>query len=48
MQAGRFAAAVGKVRRIWASMPGAGYGQPEQDLNRLQAAYQAAGGTVTA
>lgn len=48
VQAGRFADAVRKVRRTWASLPGAGYGQPEQTLERLQAAYVAAGGTVTA
>lgn len=46
VDAGRFALAVRKVRKIWASMPGAGYGQPEVALNRLQAAYQAAGGVV--
>lgn len=44
--AGRFATAVNKVRRIWASMPGAGYGQPEVALSRLQAAYENAGGVV--
>ncbi|QCC05202.1 muramidase [Cupriavidus necator H16] len=46
VDAGRFALAVRKVRKIWASMPGAGYGQPEVALERLQAAYQAAGGVV--
>jgi len=46
VDAGRFALAVRKVRKIWASMPGAGYGQPEVALNQLQAAYQAAGGVV--
>ncbi|WP_284454403.1 glycoside hydrolase family 24 protein [Cupriavidus campinensis] len=46
VDAGRFALAVRKVRKIWASMPGAGYGQPEVALNRLQAAYEAAGGVV--
>jgi len=46
VQAGRFADAVKRVKKIWASLPGAGYGQPEQTLERLQAVYQAAGGTV--
>ncbi|MBY4945079.1 glycoside hydrolase family 104 protein [Cupriavidus respiraculi] len=46
VDAGRFALAVRKVRKIWASLPGAGYGQPEVALERLQAAYQAAGGAV--
>lgn len=46
VEAGRFAQAVGKVRRIWASMPGAGYGQPEQALARLESVYLANGGTL--
>ncbi|KGD11662.1 lysozyme [Burkholderia pseudomallei] len=46
VDAGQFALAVHKVRRIWASLPGAGYGQPEQNLEQLQAAYQAAGGVI--
>jgi muramidase (phage lysozyme) len=45
VQAGRFATAIDKVRRVWASLPGAGYGQPERSFTRLQAVYQAAGGT---
>lgn len=48
IQAGRFAAAVEKVRNIWASLPGAGYGQHEQDLNRLLVAYTRAGGELGA
>lgn len=44
VQAGRFEAAVGKVRRIWASMPGAGYAQPEKTLDRLAQTYAQAGG----
>ena len=46
--AGRFTAAIQKVRKEWASLPGAGYGQPERDLAQLQAVYQQAGGTVVA
>ncbi|WP_404993336.1 glycoside hydrolase family 104 protein [Cupriavidus pauculus] len=46
VDAGRFDKAVGKVRKIWASMPGAGYGQPEKALADLQAVYVAAGGAV--
>lgn len=42
--AGRFDVAVNKVRKIWASLPGAGYGQGESSLAKLQAAYAAAGG----
>ena len=48
IDAGRFGAAVTKCARIWASLPGAGYGQHENRLDRLQAAFEAAGGTVTA
>lgn len=42
--AGRFAVAVGKVRRVWASLPGAGYDQPERSLAWLTGRYTAAGG----
>ncbi|WP_261524454.1 glycoside hydrolase family 104 protein [Burkholderia multivorans] len=48
IDAGRFREAVSKVSNVWASLPGAGYGQHENDIERLLAAYQAAGGKVTA
>lgn len=44
--AGRFATAVGKCRNLWASLPDAGYGQHENTLAALQAAYVAAGGAL--
>lgn len=44
VQAGRFDDAVNKVRRIWASLPGAGYSQPEKSLPYLRQVYAAAGG----
>ncbi len=44
VRAGRFDQAVAKVRRIWASLPGAGYGQPERSLQALRTAYLNAGG----
>jgi muramidase (phage lysozyme) len=44
-RAGRTAAAVDKVRKVWASLPGAGYAQPERSINQLLAAYERAGGT---
>lgn len=47
VDAGRFGDAVAKVRRVWASLPGAGYGQGERSLAWLQAKYQEAGGTIT-
>lgn len=45
-QAGRFTDAVRAVRRVWASLPGAGYGQGERTLAELTAAYQRAGGVL--
>lgn len=44
VRAGRFDAAVSKVRGIWASMPGAGYAQPEKSLLSLRGVYAQAGG----
>lgn len=46
VRAGRFADAVQKVRKVWASLPGAGYGQGERSLAWLQARYQQAGGSI--
>lgn len=43
---GRFSRAVEKCRHIWASLPGAGYGQHENKLEDLQAVYVKAGGTI--
>jgi lysozyme len=44
VRAGRFATAVDKCKKEWASLPGAGYGQHENTLARLQSAYTVAGG----
>ncbi|QNK65895.1 glycoside hydrolase family 104 protein [Variovorax sp. PAMC26660] len=46
IDAGSFDLAVARVRNLWASLPGAGYGQPEHCIDRLRAAYQAAGGML--
>ena len=46
VRAGRFADAVAKCAPIWASLPGAGYGQRENALQSLQAAYIRAGGAL--
>jgi lysozyme len=46
VDAGNFASAVDKVRTIWASLPGAGYDQPERSMSDLQTAYLHAGGTI--
>lgn len=46
VRAGRFDSAVSKVRGVWASMPGAGYAQPEKSLDALRVAYLNNGGTL--
>lgn len=46
VRAGRFADALQKCRKEWASLPGAGYGQPEKTVGALFAAYVNAGGNV--
>jgi len=46
INAGRFDEAVKKCARIWASLPGAGYGQHENKLEDLKMAYSKAGGTL--
>lgn len=46
VQAGRLQEAVTKCAPIWASLPGAGYAQPERKFSTLLASYQAAGGNL--
>lgn len=46
VRAGRFADAINKCRKEWASLPGAGYGQPEKNVGDLFTAYINAGGNV--
>lgn len=46
VQAGRVASAIAACRREWASLPGAGYGQPEQRLAKLSDAFTTAGGVL--
>ena len=48
VMAGRFSIAIGKCRKEWASLPGAGYGQNENSLKSLLAVYQMAGGITIA
>lgn len=43
---GDLAGAIGACRNIWASLPGAGYGQHEQKYDGLKAAYLLAGGEI--
>jgi muramidase (phage lysozyme) len=45
--AGDFVKAISKVKNIWASLPGAGYGQHENKLTDLAAVYQKKGGVLT-
>lgn len=44
---GKFDSAVAKVSNIWASLPGAGYGQHENKISALRTAYEIAGGTFS-
>lgn len=46
VKAGRIADAVAKCAPIWASLPGAGYNQPERKLSALVASYTNAGGEL--
>lgn len=44
LQQGRIERAISRCRNIWASLPGAGYGQREHSLDRLVAVWRKAGG----
>ncbi|HHA2725635.1 glycoside hydrolase family 24 protein [Stenotrophomonas maltophilia] len=46
VKAGQFDRAVALCSKEWASLPGAGYGQHEQSLEKLRSVYQKAGGKV--
>lgn len=48
LMAGRLSEFVRKCAPIWASLPGAGYAQPERKFASLQAAFQSAGGITEA
>lgn len=45
--AGNIEIAIYKCRSVWASLPGAGYGQHENSLDKLLRFYQSAGGHLT-
>lgn len=47
IQEGRFGDAITAASNIWASMPGAGYGQREHKLKTLAQAYVDAGGQLS-
>jgi len=46
IDAGDIVSAIAKCSNIWASLPGAGYGQHENTLDDLTAAFVAAGGVL--
>jgi muramidase (phage lysozyme) len=46
IDAGKFDEAVARCSNIWASLPGAGYGQHENELTNLRLAYTKAGGIL--
>lgn len=46
VKAGRFADAIAKVNKEWASLPGSPYGQPTKTLAQVQNYYTAQGGVV--
>lgn len=48
VMAGRFAQAIAKCRKEWASLPGAGYNQSEKSPEALAKVYKIAGGTLVA
>ena len=48
IEAGRIESAIPKCRSRWASFPDAGYGQHENKIDDLVAAYKESGGTISA
>lgn len=46
VEAGRVETAINKCAKTWASLPGAGYSQPERKLTSLLTAYQQSGGQI--
>ncbi|WP_218070596.1 glycoside hydrolase family 24 protein [Escherichia coli] len=47
VQAGRVETAVQKCKKIWASLPGAGYGQREVTMEQFVAQFRRGGGVIT-
>ena len=46
VDAGNLSGAIARVKNIWASLPGAGYGQHENQLADLSVAFVTAGGVL--
>ncbi|MFW5410768.1 glycoside hydrolase family 104 protein [Pectobacterium brasiliense] len=47
IESGDIKTAIGKCAKIWASLPGAGYGQHEHKIDDLLNKYQKCGGTLS-
>jgi muramidase (phage lysozyme) len=47
VRSGKLSEAIPKIKLVWASMPGAGYSQPEKSLAKLKEQYLKNGGTLT-
>jgi lysozyme len=47
VMAGRWAQAIEKCKKEWASLPGAGYGQAEKNIKNLLEVYKVAGGSLS-
>lgn len=48
IEAGKVEQAIDRVKKVWASLPGAGYGQGERSLASLKDAYSESGGEFAA
>lgn len=46
IRAGKFGSAIKAIANVWASMPGAGYGQREHRLSDLREIFVASGGVI--
>ncbi|EBO6560266.1 lysozyme, partial [Salmonella enterica] len=46
LRQGRIERAISRCRNIWASLPGAGYGQREHSPERLVTVWRTAGGVM--
>lgn len=46
IEAGHLLLVIKKIAHLWASLPGAGYGQHENEMSTLYSAYEQAGGTL--
>ncbi|SPZ52603.1 Phage lysozyme [Serratia quinivorans] len=47
IEAGNIVQAINNCRNIWASLPGAGYGQPEHKIEKILQQYQKVGGVLS-